>query len=217
MEKLKEYIYNIIPMSDEDWMEMSQLFTMQSFKKGEVLYDMYDIPDRVSFIYEGIVRSYKLEENGKDFTWSFYWLSDITTAERMISDVCVVDYANFVREKPAELVFEALEDCKVVSITKEDLFNLYKTDNKWHDFAWKVAEDAYFATRDRTLTMLTKSAKERLEVLLTIFPTIFEKVPHYHIASYLGIAGPSLSRLRKEVDTNLPPLKSKSSFKFKLF
>jgi len=198
MEKLKSYINSFIPLSDGDWMEMMSLFKPYSYKKGEFIYGASDIPAEINFIIKGVVRSFKMEEDGRDFTWAFYYLNDEVMEHRMISDVCVVDYASFLRNESAELAFEVMEDCTVMTITKKDLFELYESDDKWQMFARKVAEDAYCATRDRTLTLLSKSAKERLEILEAYFPDIFKRVAQHHIASYLGITRQSLNRLRRE-------------------
>jgi CRP-like cAMP-binding protein len=198
MEKLKKYINNFIPLKDEDWQEMMKLFKSVSYKKGDFIYGSSDIPSEINFIVKGIVRSFKMEEDGKDFTWAFYYLNDEVMEHRMISDVCVVDYASFIRDRSAELAFEVMEDCMVMTITKKALFELYNSNDKWQLFARKIAEDAYCATRDRTLTLLTKNAKERLEVLEEYFPDIFNRVSQQHIASYLGITRQSLNRLRRE-------------------
>jgi CRP-like cAMP-binding protein len=181
-------------------MEMMQLFKPYSYKKGEFIYGASDIPAEINFIVEGVVRSFKMEDDGRDFTWAFYYLNDEVMEHRMISDVCVVDYASFLRNQSAELAFEVMEDCTLMTITKADLFKLYESDDKWQMFARKVAEDAYCSTRDRTLTLLTKSAKERLEILEAYFPDIFTRVSQQHIASYLGITRQSLNRLRRETE-----------------
>ena len=197
MHQLKQYINNFIPLNDNDWHKMMKLFKSYSYKKGEFIYGSSDIPAEVNFIVKGVVRSFKMEEDGKDFTWAFYYLNDEVMEHRMISDVCVVDYASFLRNRSAELAFEVMEDCTVMTITKQDLFKLYQSDEKWQMFATKIAEDAYCATRDRTLTLLTKNAKERLEILEAYFPDIFKRVSQQHIASYLGITRQSLNRLRR--------------------
>jgi CRP-like cAMP-binding protein len=197
MHKLKNYINSFIALSEEDWMQMVKLFKPYSYKKGEFIYGSSDIPTEVNFIVKGVVRSFKMEEDGKDFTWAFYYLNDEVLEHRMISDVCVVDYASFLRNESAELAFEVMEDCTLMTITKKDLFELYASDDKWQIFARKIAEDAYCATRDRTLTLLTKNAKERLEILESYFPDIFKRVSQQHIASYLGITRQSLNRLRR--------------------
>ena len=198
MEKLKRYINSFIPLKEDDWREMMMLFKAYSYKKGEFIYGSSDVPAEVNFIVKGVVRSFKMEEDGKDFTWAFYYLNDEVMEHRMIADVCVVDYASFLRNESAELAFEVMEDCTVMTITKKDLFELYESDDKWQMFARKIAEDAYCATRDRTLTLLTKNAKERLEILEAYFPDIFRRVSQQHIASYLGITRQSLNRLRRD-------------------
>lgn len=198
MQKLKNYINSFILLKEEDWMAMMILFKSYSYKKGEFIYGSSDVPAEVNFIIKGVVRSFKMEEDGKDFTWAFYYLNDEVMEHRMIADVCVVDYASFLRNESAELAFEVMEDCTVMTITKKDLFELYESDDKWQMFARKIAEDAYCATRDRTLTLLTKNAKERLEILEAYFPDIFKRVSQQHIASYLGITRQSLNRLRRD-------------------
>jgi hypothetical protein len=44
-----------------------------------------------------------------------------------------------------------------------------------------------------------KSPEERYLDLIRQQPAIFNAVPLYHISSYLGIQGPSLSRIRKRL------------------
>jgi len=198
MNRLKEYINYFIKLEDSDWEEMMKLFKSSSYKKRDIIYGSSDIPNEVHFIVSGIVRSFYFTEDGRDFTWGFYYLNDEVMEHRMISDVCVVDYASFIRGESAELAFEVLEDCMLMTISKQDLMNLFQSDAKWQSFATKVAEDAYCATRDRTLTLLTKSAKERLEILEEYFPDIFNRVSQQNIASYLGITRQSLNRLRRE-------------------
>ena len=52
---------------------------------------------------------------------------------------------------------------------------------------------------EQSIEFQTMTAKQRYENLLNNYPGIFKKVQLYHIASYLGIAPKSLSRIRKEV------------------
>ena len=51
----------------------------------------------------------------------------------------------------------------------------------------------------RVEDFLLKSPEERYLDLIQAHPDLYEKVPLYHISSYLGIQGPSLSRIRKRL------------------
>ena len=44
-----------------------------------------------------------------------------------------------------------------------------------------------------------KTPEERYLDLIENHPDIFNSIPLYHISSYLGIQGPSLSRIRKRI------------------
>jgi hypothetical protein len=61
-------------------------------------------------------------------------------------------------------------------------------------------DDVAYAQRcDRVFDRrpLARSPEERYGDLLRECPTLIDRVPHYHVASYLGIAPESLSRLRR--------------------
>ena len=199
MQELRNYIHHFIKLSDSEWEEFSSLFSLVNFSKGEHIYGDSDISDTLYLIVDGIVRSYKLEENGKDFTWTFHCLNMDTISHRMLMDIFVVDYVSFTQNVPEELAFEALSDVTLVKINKADLLALYERNPKWQKFATKMAEDSYAIMRERTFNLLTKSAKERLDLLEQYFPGVFEKdVLVDHIASYLGITRQTLNRLQRE-------------------
>jgi CRP-like cAMP-binding protein len=196
MEALRAYFNHFIDLSDREWGQLSALLTRERFRKGEHIYGSNDRADAIYFITDGIVRSYKLEPDGKDFTWTFHCLNMDALKHRMLMDVAVVDYVSFTHNVPEELAFEVVADATLYKIDKTDLYALYEQDIRWQRFATKMAEDVYAITRERTFHLLTKNAKERLELLMRYFPGVFDKgVSVEHIASYLGITRQSLNRL----------------------
>jgi hypothetical protein len=62
-----------------------------------------------------------------------------------------------------------------------------------------LAQEAFNITMTRIEGFIFKSPEERYLDLLRDHPDIFNSVPLYHISSYLGIQGPSLSRIRKRI------------------
>ena len=52
---------------------------------------------------------------------------------------------------------------------------------------------------DRIVDFQTKDLKSRYLDLLKMNPQLFEMLPQKHIASYLGVAEQSLSRIRVEI------------------
>ncbi len=61
------------------------------------------------------------------------------------------------------------------------------------------AESALHATVTNTEAVMFKTPEERYLELTSAHPNVLNTVPLYHIASYLGIEAPSLSRIRKRI------------------
>ena len=65
------------------------------------------------------------------------------------------------------------------------------------DFTEKMRARAYQSAEIRS-SEFTESAESRYHILISKYPNITQRIPQYHIASYLGITPESLSRLRKK-------------------
>jgi len=92
-----------------------------------------------------------------------------------------------------------MTDSSVVYIGIDDLLLLYKQSHKWETFGRLLAQEAFNVTIERIESFIFKSPEERYLDLIKYHPDIFNAIPLYHISSYLGIQGPSLSRIRKRI------------------
>ncbi len=66
-------------------------------------------------------------------------------------------------------------------------------------FGRLVAETAFNLAMNRAEEFMFRTPEQRYLELIQNHPDIFNNVPLYHIASYLGIQAPSLSRIRKRM------------------
>ena len=62
-----------------------------------------------------------------------------------------------------------------------------------------MAEQAYSYAHNLILDRLTKTASMRYQEFIENTPYLLDKVPQYHIATFLGITPQSLSRIKKEI------------------
>ncbi len=75
---------------------------------------------------------------------------------------------------------------------------IFDMNTKWQQLGRRMVHDTWYAsTYKRVISLMSESAEEQYQRLLREYPTIFDKVKSYHIASYLGIAPQTLSKLRK--------------------
>lgn len=92
-----------------------------------------------------------------------------------------------------------MTDSKVIYINIIDLLNLYQKSHQWERFGRLLAQEAFNLLINRTESFLFKTPEERYLDLIKHHPDIINSIPLYHISSYLGIQGPSLSRIRKRM------------------
>ena len=176
-------------MSEKAFSLSSDYWHEKSFKKGEVFNDYKNVCKELGFVISGTFRSYIIDyKSGEDKNIFFFSQNGFVTA-----------YKSFVRQIPCEYYTEALTDAHIICIIIFDLQNLYRQSHEWERFGRLTAEMAANIVIERTESFLLKSPEERYLELIKTHPELNDNVPLYHISSYLGIQGPSLSRIRKRI------------------
>lgn len=185
--KIKEIFKDLI-FSEAEIKVIESVFHKASYKKGSILLNANDIVDTQYYIYSGCLRSYHIDAHGKEHTVQFG-----------ISDWWISDYTAFFSTSKSIMTIEVLQDAILYKLSKEDKEFLYKKIPQIESFFRKKLERAYAAFQKRILANLSQTATERYINFIKGYPNIEQSVKNYHIASYLGIATESLSRIRKDL------------------
>jgi CRP-like cAMP-binding protein len=176
--------------------ETKQLIATQvsgiTFRQKEVILFEGASANKGYFIVTGTARSYYTDFSGATVTWTFHFNNDLS----LIRNAFVVDYRAFLTDKSSSITIEALSDIKALVITKEAVDYLMKNSLAYEIWMRKQNEYCFLAMFDRAFTLLTMSASQRYEKLLKDEPHLLQMFSNYYIASYLGIAPQSLSRIR---------------------
>jgi CRP-like cAMP-binding protein len=195
----KSFIQKYLNLNFLEWKLIESRLRIKNFQQGETILHQGDICRNLYFINSGLARGYIIDENGKDFTWSIYF--NDTNAH--MTNLFVTDYESFLNQKASLIHIEALEDCEVVVTTFSDIQFIYNNLKKGERFGRLMAEEAYKYLHHQIINREIKSAKERFEEFLKQTPHLLDKVPQYHIATFLGITPQHLSRLKKEYKINI--------------
>lgn len=198
--KYKNFLDQYVSLSLLEWQLFKSKLKHSTHTKGEIIHYAGDVCQKLSFINSGIVRAYIIDDKGKDYTWSISFNDENAD----VSNVYIVDYDSFVQKNESKLSFEVLEACELLSIDYEDLQTLYKYSKKGEQLGRIMAELAYSHVHNITMNRLTQTASKRFETFVKNTPYLLEKVPQYHIATYLGITPQSLSRLKRELQSKQP-------------
>ena len=142
----------------------------------------------MAFVTSGLLRYYYIDQNGAESNKAF-------VNENMFAGPLVPARLNM----PIYYGIEALEDTELLVASFAELQALYDDDPIYERLGRKFAEMLLIRKELRTRSLLMQTATERYRTFAGEFPDLLERVPQYHIASYLGIAEASLSRLKREL------------------
>ncbi len=187
------FIKKHIEVTPAEWELIESTLFLKRFEKGDTILRQGDICTDIYFINNGLARAYIIDESGKDFTWSIFFNDE----KAKVVNLFITEYDSFLRQTPSALYIEALEPCELVGISYENVQLLYDRLKNGERFGRMMAEAAYSYAQNRIIEQLSKSAKARFESFVAHTPHLLDKVPQYHIATFLGITPQHLSRLKK--------------------
>jgi len=113
-----------------------------------------------------------------------------------VENTCAISYAAFVQREESKLYIQALEDTELLVIDYKIYRKLLDSHVCWQEAAKKLAELIFILKEKREAGLLLHDARERYLQFLGDYPNLENRISQYHIASYLGIAPESLSRIR---------------------
>ena len=176
-------------LSQKDFDLSLPYWHVKEYKKGELYNNHQTICTHLGFIIQGVFRSYVIDKK-KDQEKNIFFYSE---------NQFVVTFKSFIKQTPCDYYTEAVADAKVICICLADLLFLYGKSHAWTTFGRLLAEEAFTVAIQRTESFIFKTPEERYLDLIKDHPAIIKTIPLYHISSYLGVQGPSLSRIRKKI------------------
>ena len=179
------YLEAFIPLSVEAKTALSGALKVRQYAKREHIVPLNGVNDVISFVVKGCVREYYLNEQTEEVVVWFGLEKDIG-----------VSFPNFISQKPSHTAIQAIEPTKVIQISRENLYQLY---DQFHEIErlGRIIAEHYLMNSDAYIKELqTQNAAERYQHLMEQKPQILQRVPLSMVASFLGISGETLSRIR---------------------
>lgn len=192
--KYKEFIQKYVEIKEDEWELYTSKLQVESYKKDQIIHHAGDVCEKISFMNLGLARAYVLSNNGKDHTWNIMF----NDTQSQMNNLFVVDYYSFITQKKSIMNIVAMEDCELFSMHRNDVEIFHKVLSKEETFSRHMSELAYTTLYERIVNREVKTAKERFEYFMKKTPYLLDKVPQYHIATYLGMTPQYLSQLKKE-------------------
>ncbi len=182
-------ISSFVKLSEEELDQITNTLQVVTLKRREVLSSIGDVCRKVYFVDSGLLRYYQIVE-GEEVTGQFFfegsWYADLES---------------FVSEKPSRQCAQAIEETRLLAVSRKDLYQLFEDIPKFERFGRLMAENAFIGLRRKIDRISLFTAEEAYLDLIKTRPKVSERVPQHYIASFLGIKPQSLSRIRKRLST----------------
>ncbi len=185
--KLINYFLKITSLTPEETAVLTESMIVKKVAKGSYLVKEGQFNTDTFFVLDGLVRQYKLID-GNDITTNFY------TEEQWIMSL-----ENFEKETPSDYFLTCVEDTTVVIGNEQKAQELFKQFPRFETTSRQIMETVFFEQQKLMASYITDKPEQRYLKLLESRPDIFQRVPQYDIATYIGVKPESLSRIRKKL------------------
>lgn len=176
-----------VVLSETEMKILRESFNHKKYRKHQYIVQEGDVVEHDYFIVKGLARTYHVDEKGQEhilrFTPEDWWAGDL---------------ASFFGQIPTQYNIDCIEDTEVLRISVDDLEKVFDKIPQMNKYFRLLYQKSIVAFNVRVTANLTKSAIERYEEFIHRYPQIEQRVPNHQIASYLGIAPQSLSRIRSQ-------------------
>lgn len=163
---------------------------VKRFKKDEILLREGQIQTKCYMVVEGCVREY-LNKDGLEKSTAFYTEGDT-----------FAPFAGDGKGLPSKHTWTCSEDC-VLTVSNQAFENELRALIPRLDAVFQqIAIEKLNKAKAEWSHFISSSPEERYLNLIETRPTLFNRVPNYQIASYLGMEPQSLSRIRKRIFDN---------------
>lgn len=170
-----------------DWNSFTQHFSAIKLTNQQHWLQAGDMCTELCFILEGLIRIYYIDQAGNEVNQHFYQANEV---------IAPVDA--LVSEEPCQYFIQAIEPTRLMVANYDELSKTSKENPELLRLEIKMLQTIFIKSARREAHLLLGNAEQRYRWFCKEYPELLDRIPQYHIASFLGITPVSLSRLRKK-------------------
>ncbi len=187
MNDLTNYINSISSISEHEIRLIEAKAIKENILGNTIVLKMNSIHKYIYFLNSGIVKGYQNNDG------------EIVIQHLIEPKNFFTDYESFHKNISSLENYETINHVELYKISRHDFLFLQEKIPSFSSIINTVYNEALQCKMKRINDFQTLSAKQRYVKLLQEQPNLVQNVPVNDLASYLGIAAPSLSRIRKQI------------------
>ena len=173
-------------MDDDELAALMNILTFESFKKNELIQKEGKRVEKIAIIIKGAVVGY-YNDNDQDKVIDFMFENEV-----------LADYSSFVQQTLSMGSAKAIEPSLLAVISYTDFYSFLDHYPKYENVMRQILGDTLMIQTDRFKVQRMEVARDRYLALCEMRPEVIKRVPLKYIASYLGMALETLSRIRSK-------------------
>ncbi len=186
LEKLKANF----PLLHDRWDDYVSCFRCMQVPAKTILLKEGEISRRAYLVEKGCLRVW-FDKNGTDVTFQFFFeKSTVSSIE------------SFTKGLPSEFFIETVEPCTLWWIDKADIEKILSEVSAIPAVRKQILDAVFERTinyMQHFLSFIRDTPEQRYLRLLEQKPYVIQRIPQHYIASYLGISGVHLSRIKAKI------------------
>ena len=183
-----DFIKTITAVPQEQESKFLRLVSKKNINKGDDFVGAGQFPKSIGFVKHGLFRYYYVNRKGEEYTKGFFPVGTVLSS-----------YSAMVEKRPSYFAIQALEDSVIEVVDYLRLLELINEHVCWKDLVIAFLQKGFITKETREREFLLLDAEERYFKFQERFLSLENRIKQHIIASYLGIAPESLSRIKKKV------------------
>ena len=184
LEPILKAFNDYVHVSIEDLSVITRRAAVLKIPKKTKLLELGQVCNHMYFVLSGCLRLYYLKDDKERNCFFFH--------ENLFCSA----FGSFMMQRPSNQILETIEDTICLSVTFAEFEKMYEELPAMNIIVRKILEERYTNAHDIISSFILHSAEERYLEFIEKYPLLTNRIPEYHISSYLGITPKSFSRLK---------------------
>ena len=184
IDAVRKFVSKFVNLNDEEFSLFSQTLEIRDFGKRQLLIREGEIENYLNFIVSGLARKF-FYRNKEEM---------VTQIAKENEVICVYD--SFLSGIPSTYSVETIEPSTFVSISKQNVENLYQSNPKMERLGRLIVTQQFLNKESWEYDRMRHNSHERFIHFIKENPDLLQRVPQKYLASYLNIKPETFSRLK---------------------
>ena len=184
LEDLHHYLSRFVALTKAEFNVLLSYLEIREFDKKVQVVQAGEVEKYINIIARGLARKFLPVKKGE------------ITVQLATEGHIVHSELSFYTQAPSGSVIETIEQTTFISISYENLQQLYEQFPKAERLGRLLVSDLFIKKDFRYFDQLQKSTRERFLEYIRTHPHMLQRVPQKYIASYLNIKPETFSRLK---------------------